>query len=63
MFVSSYVHMAIHVIQTMQKKILELHMFLNSTNIATIIIATLYQILDFNPTLVGDINNLLINAS
>jgi hypothetical protein len=28
-----------------------------------IIIATLYQIVDFSPTLVGDIDNLLINLS
>jgi hypothetical protein len=27
----------------------------------SIIIATLYQIVDFSPTLIGDIDNLLIN--
>jgi hypothetical protein len=36
---------------------------LNSTDIATIIIATLYQIVDFSLTLVVDIDNLLIIAS
>jgi hypothetical protein len=37
--------------------------FNNIMELFSIIIATLYQIVDFSPTLVGDIDNLPINLS